>query len=66
MSTGIYHRPIEDRRREPCARGHSRHDAYVRIGTCGKPYLRCRTCSRAAVNACRRRMRALREVSGER
>jgi hypothetical protein len=40
--------PIEDLRKRPCRRGHSRHDAYVmwdyRHGGPPYPWLRCRTC----------------------
>jgi hypothetical protein len=45
-SKGSYRRPIEDRRNEPCQRGHSREDARVAITSDGKPYLRCRQCAR--------------------
>lgn len=45
-SKGSYRRSIEDRRKEPCQRGHSREDARIAITSDGKPYLRCRKCAR--------------------
>jgi hypothetical protein len=43
---GIYRRSIEERRKQPCANGHSRQDATVSTTSDGKPYLRCRQCTR--------------------
>jgi hypothetical protein len=43
---GIYRRSIEERRKQPCANGHSRQDATVSTTSDGKPYLRCRECAR--------------------
>lgn len=39
-------RTIEQRRKDPCSRGHSRQDAMVGTTADGKPYLRCRQCAR--------------------
>jgi hypothetical protein len=43
---GIYRRSIEERRKEPCSRGHSREDAREALTSDGKLYLRCRQCAR--------------------
>lgn len=42
-------RPIDQRRAEPCARGHDRSDAILKYHReHGKPYLRCRKCRNEA------------------
>ena len=38
---------LEEKRQRPCRRGHSRHDAKVKMDKNGKPQLICRECCNA-------------------